>query len=59
MEIANFKALDWSEYRSYRYEADCNSRVCIFDRYLQYLTAVDSTDEADRYVDELERVRGG
>lgn len=58
MQHANFKALDWAEYKGYRYEADRNGRVCIFDRFTQYLTTVDTTAEADRFVDEYEVSHG-
>lgn len=50
MEV-NFKALDWSEYKGFRYEADANGRVCIFDQYTNYITTVDTVEEADQYVD--------
>ncbi len=50
---ANFKALDWSEYRGFRYEADANGRVCIFNQFTQYLVAVETTAEADAFVDAL------
>lgn len=50
---ADFKILEWNEYRGFRYEADQNGRVCIFDRTAQYLTAVETTRDADAFVDAL------
>lgn len=57
MNNANFKALEWSEYRGYRYESDSNGNVCIFDQYTNYLTAVLTVQEADDYVDSLNVIR--
>lgn len=47
----NFKAMDWNEYRGYRYEADENGAVCIFNRFMRYLTTQSTVQQADAFVD--------
>lgn len=49
----NFRALEWAEYRGFRYEPDSNGRVCVFNRYTEYLNAFETTEEADDFVDKL------